>query len=123
MIIAVDFDGTLCTHRYPNIGEEIAHSIAWIRRQQAKGTKLILWTCREGYQLTEAIAWCKTRGITFDAVNENVSSMKNKDHAIRKPYADIYFDDRNITLSEVQEDEQKQSVQGKGRSDQTPWNQ
>jgi hydroxymethylpyrimidine pyrophosphatase-like HAD family hydrolase len=101
MIIACDFDGTLCSHKFPDIGEEITHVVEWVKEQKKNGAKLILWTCREGYHLNEAVTWCEKRNITFDAINENVPSLKNKDFGIRKPYADLYLDDRNITIDNL----------------------
>ena len=100
-IIAIDFDGTLCEHKYPEIGEARTYVINWVLEEQSKGARLILWTCREGFELQVAIEWCKNKGIIFDAINENIPSLKNKEFAIRKPYADIYLDDRNMTLDSL----------------------
>lgn len=100
MIIAVDFDGTICDHQFPNIGEAIPGMIEKLVEHKKVGNKIILWTCREGYHLQQAISWCEKRGLTFDAINENVSSQKNKEYGIRKIYADMYIDDRNINIKE-----------------------
>lgn len=97
MIIAVDFDGTLCVHKFPEIGQGYQGIIEKLIRIKNRGNQLILWTCREGAPLAEAIAWCEERGLKFDAINENVEELKNKDFAHRKIYADVYLDDRNIT--------------------------
>lgn len=43
-IIAVDFDGTLCTNKYPDIGEPNKNLIAYLKKRQSNGDKLILWT-------------------------------------------------------------------------------
>ncbi len=104
-IIAVDFDGTLCEHKFPEIGNPNTIVLNWILEEQLNGTKFILWTCREGYELKEAINWCKQQGIIFDAINENISELKNKNYAIRKPYADIYLDDKNMNLNSLLEKE------------------
>ena len=37
-IIAVDFDGTLCTNAYPEIGEPIPYSLLYVTRAKAAGT-------------------------------------------------------------------------------------
>lgn len=47
-IIAVDFDGTLCENKWPEIGEANEDMIYYLRKRQAEGDKLILWTCRVG---------------------------------------------------------------------------
>ena len=74
-IIAVDFDGTLCLNMYPSIGEPRRMVIKYVLNEQEAGAKLILWTNRTGEQLQEAVDWCHTQGIAFDAVNENLPEI------------------------------------------------
>ena len=74
-VIAVDFDGTLCKQAWPEIGEENGILIAHLKKQQAAGARLILWTNREGELLEAAVEWCKARGLTFDTVNENLPEL------------------------------------------------
>lgn len=95
-IIAVDFDGTLCENDWPNIGKPNFPLIWHLTEQKIKyGDKLILWTCRAGKRLEEAIQWCKERGLEFDAVNKNLPEVLEwMDTDSRKIYADIYIDDR-----------------------------
>lgn len=99
LIIAVDFDGTIVKHCFPEIGEPIPHAFDVMLRLKDFGHKLILWTCREdnqeGKHLTAAVDFCRERGIEFDAVNENVagSPYAHLGHG-RKVYADIYIDDK-----------------------------
>ena len=69
-IIAVDFDGTLCADEYPGIGAPNLPLIAYLKRLKAEGCQLILWTCRCGELLEEAVAWCTGCQLYFDAVNE-----------------------------------------------------
>lgn len=96
MIIAVDFDGTLCENAWPDIGEPNTHLIEYLKREKADGVELILWTMREGSSLAEAIAWCARCGLTFDAVNDNTESQKRLyNNNPRKVYADCYIDDHN----------------------------
>lgn len=98
MIIAIDFDGTIVEHRYPQIGKEIPFAIDTLKQLQADGHRLILWTVRTGRLLDEAVAWCKERGITFYAVNkdyEEEDEERNK-HYSRKLKADVWIDDRNV---------------------------
>ena len=61
MIIAVDFDGTIVQHKYPEIGSEIPFATATIRRLIAEQHQVILWTVRRGELLQEAIDWCKAQ--------------------------------------------------------------
>lgn len=96
MIYAVDFDGTLCESAWPGIGAENAALIAFLKREQENGAKLILWTMRESQYLEEAVAWCRERGLTFDAVNDNVKALKEAyGNNPRKVFADKYIDDHN----------------------------
>lgn len=98
-VLAVDFDGTLCEHKFPNIGEpnwELIHYIQW---RQKHGARTILWTCRTGGKLNEAVKWCEERGLYFDAVNENIIDVVNAyGSECRKVYADEYYDDRAVHI-------------------------
>lgn len=102
-IIAVDFDGTLFTDDYPDIGEPIWKTINYCKEQQAKGAILILWTCRNGEDLKEAVKLCEGVGLHFDYVNENekenLKKYNFKDN--RKIYADIYLDDKALKLEDI----------------------
>lgn len=93
-IIAVDFDGTLCTNSYPYIGDANFLLIDYLKRQKRCGAKLILWTCRAGKILNEAVAWCNGMGLTFDAVNENLPEIIEAFGSdTRKIFANEYIDD------------------------------
>jgi len=108
MIISVDFDGTLCEHKYPNIGKPYLDIINWVIEHKKSGDKIILLTCRANKSLEEAIEWCKGYDLEFDAVNDDVPEVKatfiNKSN---KVYADICLDDRNITLDMVRKSMEK----------------
>lgn len=95
--IAVDFDGTIVTHRYPHIGEEILDAVETIKQLIRDGHRLILWSVREGELLQEAVDWCSERGITFFATNKDFPEERSDDeHFSRKLKVDIFIDDRNI---------------------------
>lgn len=94
-IYAVDFDGTLCENAYPEIGKPYLHMIDYFISAKKRGSKIILWTCREGKELEEAVAWCTSHGLIFDAVNDNVPEVVESfggNH--RKIFAHEYIDDR-----------------------------
>lgn len=96
-LIAVDFDGTLCEDRYPEIGSANLGLIALLRAIQRQGGRLILWTCRSGDRLEEAVEWCGQHGLVFDAVNKNVPETVEKYGTdSRKITADMYIDDRAV---------------------------
>ena len=57
-----------------------------------------MWTCRSGIQLTQAVFFCKSYGLEFDAVNENLPDIIEKyGNDSRKISADIYIDDKALT--------------------------
>ena len=96
--IAVDFDGTLVTDKYPEIGEPNVKLINKLRKL-SKDNTLILWTCRNGDKLKEAVEFCRLCDLNFDYVNENTeANLKKYNYEdCRKICADIYIDDRAVT--------------------------
>lgn len=98
MIIAVDFDGTIVEHRYPEIGREIPFAVETLKKLIEDHHQLILWSVREGRLLDEAVEWCRQRGVEFYAVNKDFpeeDTDKNR-HYSRKLKADLFIDDRNV---------------------------
>ena len=98
MRIAVDFDGTIVEHRYPEIGKEIPFAVATLKQLIREGHLLILWSVREGELLDEAVEWCRAKGIEFYAVN---SDYPDEDETLskkisRKLKVDLFIDDRNV---------------------------
>ena len=123
-IVAVDFDGTLCENCFPDCGKEIKVNyklkngeiisvtlIDILRFLQVNGHQLILFTCRQGEALINAVKWCKERHLEFDAVNDDVEATylwyapteqdKANLSAKRKIFAHVYIDDRNLGVSKV----------------------
>jgi hydroxymethylpyrimidine pyrophosphatase-like HAD family hydrolase len=95
-VIAVDFDGTIVEHRYPEIGKEMLFAFATLKALQQKGHKLILWTIRTGELLEDAVEYCRKNGIEFYAVNKNYPEEQLDEKTSRKLNADIFIDDRTI---------------------------
>ena len=97
MTIAIDFDGTIVTHRYPQIGEEIPFATEALKLLIKQQHRLILWTVREGDLLKEAVDWCRERGVEFYAVNRDYPEEATTHTGFsRKIKADIFIDDRNL---------------------------
>ena len=98
MTIAVDFDGTIVEHRYPQIGEEIPFAIETLKMLIKDRHRLILWSVREGELLEEAVEWCRQRGVEFYAVNRDYpeEEQEKNNHFSRKLKADLFIDDRNV---------------------------
>lgn len=108
-IIAVDFDGTLCTDCFPSIGIANLELITSLIEQRKNGVKLVLWTsrtnnfdCGDGDKvdmLNEAVNWCSRLGLEFDAVNDNIQEVKDFTGGnTRKVYADLYIDDKSCDV-------------------------
>lgn len=106
--IAVDFDGTLCENRFPEVGEPKPRVIAYIKQQAAAGARIILHTCRENGTrralLDEAIEFCRGQGIPLYAVNENPGNHFCEEYGTggRKVYADLYIDDKAVNVTDIE---------------------
>ena len=89
-IIAVDFDGTLCTDCFPKIGQPNTALIELLKGLRRQGRQIILWTWE----------------LEFDAVNENLPEIIERYGSDgRKIYADVYIDDKSCFPWEVKKDE------------------
>lgn len=104
MVICIDFDGTIVEHAFPVIGEPLPLAFEVMAALKAEGHHLILWTCREDHPtrvdrdyLRQAVEFCRSRGIEFDAVNEAIVDMDFREFGKRrKPHAHCVIDDRNL---------------------------
>ncbi|MBR6691360.1 MAG: hypothetical protein IKL75_01830 [Bacteroidaceae bacterium] len=97
MIIAVDFDGTIVEHKYPEIGKEIPFATSTLRMLAEQRHQIILWTVRRGELLEDAVKWCREHGVEFYAINKNFPE-ENVDNGggYCKINAEIFIDDRNL---------------------------
>lgn len=106
MTIAIDFDGTVVTHDFPNIGKDIG-AVPVLKQLVEKGHQLILFTMRSdvkepksydkeiiskaGMYLSDAIIWFKENGISLHGIQYNPTQ---KDWtSSNKCYAQLYIDD------------------------------
>ena len=111
--IAVDFDGTLCQYAFPEIGEQTILQkklMETLIKLRSNGNKLILWTNRGDNEkfkvLTEAIEWCKEKGLEFDAINENLQNQKKISGYSPKIMADYYIDDKALNFNDLKSQEE-----------------
>ena len=106
-IFAVDFDGTLCEHKFPGIGAPKVGAKEALKRFRELGFYIIIWTCRtchfnyetfggdptthtfERQSVKDMIAWLATNGIEYDEIDDGSRG---------KPLADIYFDDKAVRV-------------------------
>lgn len=98
MTIAVDFDGTIVEHRYPEIGEEIPFATETLKQLIRDRHQLILWTVREGKLLDDAVEWCRKHGVEFYAINRDYpeEEREKNNHFSRKLKVEMWIDDRNV---------------------------
>ena len=93
-IIAVDYDGTLEVNGKMNAG-----LIESLVREQSAGSIVILWTCREGKSLMQAVETLARHGLAPNYVNRNCpQAMGAIGHDSRKVFADVYIDDKNMQI-------------------------
>ena len=98
--IAVDFDGTL----YNKEGKPRLELIERLNELQKNGVNLVLWTCRGGIKLIEAIEWCKHYGLIFDAINDDLKQIKDRHYdKSNKVMVHLYLDDRTIGVKDFME--------------------
>jgi len=95
LVIAIDFDGTVVTHRYPEIGIDIG-AVPVLKKLNDAGHKLILYTMRSGQFLDEAIEWFDNNGINLYAINTNPTQRSWTKSP--KCYANLYIDDAALGI-------------------------
>ena len=105
-VIAVDFDGTVVSDKFPSIGEPNIELITWLKMCKENGCKLILWTCRTDVTIVDgtgalenAVNFCREElDLEFDAVNQNLPEVQEKwKNDTRKVLADYYLDDKCLS--------------------------
>jgi hypothetical protein len=97
MIIAIDFDGTICRGEYPAIEGLQPYARESVNQLQEQGHYIIIWTCRTNGHLLTAINWLLAQGIKFNRVNAgNPDNVAKYGDEGPKVYADVYIDDRNL---------------------------
>lgn len=103
MIYAFDFDDTLAYTEYPKIIKPREEILNFAKALKKSGETIILWTCREGQALVDAVNWCKEQGLEFDKVNDNDEERaKMWGNFNRKIYADFYIDDHACDVNSLE---------------------
>lgn len=102
-IIAVDFDGTITkSDAWPEIGEINEKVVKRLREEKEKGSIIILWTCRHGKQLEEALEFCRENNILIDYCNRNADWVKEEfEGCSRKIFAHEYWDDKSVNVKDL----------------------
>lgn len=90
MIIAVDYDDTLEIKGKINL-----QLVNALKMHQLQGDTVILWTCREGKTLADALKKLAQVGFKPNYANRNCpQALRMFGHDTRKIYADLYIDDK-----------------------------
>lgn len=95
--VGVDYDGTIV---YNKTHEEVPFAIMTIKEMQAKGHKIILFTCRTGDSLDRAVDYMKLRQVSLYGVNDNPLHRTPNG---KKVLCDYYIDDKAIGCPLVDE--------------------
>lgn len=95
--IGIDFDGTVVTHMYPEVGKDIG-AVPVLKKIVKSGNKLILFTMRDSKNgtLQDAINWFKENGIELYGVNTNPTQAGWTDSP--KAHCNIYIDDAALGI-------------------------
>jgi len=102
-IIAVDFDGTIVEHKFPEIGELIPGAKETLNKWHEQGIQVIIWTCRnqvdpacgEDSTIFAARKFLDENRIKYATINEHAPRMPFR-LCSTKVFADMYIDDRNF---------------------------
>lgn len=104
-VIAIDFDGTIVEHKFPEIGRLLPDAKRVINKWYDLGYKILIWTCRNNHEpdhpewkhatVGDVRDFLIKNGIRFTGINQ-----QHPDHFFylesRKIFAHVYIDDRNL---------------------------
>lgn len=93
--LAIDFDGTCVSDAYPDVGRDIG-AAPYLKQAADAGASILLWTCRSGKPLREAVQWFADNDIPLYGCNHNPEqyNWNYPDEPSPKAFAHIYVDDR-----------------------------
>jgi len=105
LIVAIDFDKTICDTQYPLMGDLFENAKEVINKLYAQGAYIIIWTCRTGKAMYEAEAFLLAQGINFHKINDhhpngmlNYGTERQMEHQLesRKVWSHILIDDTSL---------------------------
>jgi len=98
LVIAIDFDGTIATLSFPEVGTLRENADEVIRKLYDEGHKIIINTCRSGIHEGSAQLFLEKHKIPYHYINSNLPELilvYGQD--CRKISADVYIDDKCLT--------------------------
>jgi len=103
MIICVDFDGTIVTHDYPNIGKPVPDALRVLQELRRADHKIILFTMRSGKNLKEAEMYLQNNGVQLYGVNRTPTQRSWTQSP--KAYGHLYIDDAALGIPLIEDEE------------------
>jgi len=101
MIFAIDFDNTIAysSNHHRIISGLFDHVKTVIDELHDAGHYIIIWTCRRGKDLKNAIKYLDDNKIYYDKINENMPDEDIK--TSNKVFADYYIDDKSFPPKDI----------------------
>lgn len=95
--MAFDFDGTIVSNKFPEIGDPNESVIEYMQRfwHDSIWHRIIIWTCRSGNYAAQAAEFLREQEIPYDFINENPIV----DYGGRKVFANAYVNDRCVGIN------------------------
>ena len=100
LIIAVDWDDTMAIGPFDGEQQFDMVMVDKLKAFKEKGASLVLWTCRCGSSLADAVNTAKFIGLHFDSVNDDCAAADKiaAEYGLLtmsiKVYAHLYVDDK-----------------------------
>lgn len=95
--LVIDFDGTIVSSNYPDIGRLMSGAKETITKWYNQGHVISVWTCRAEQHLANCKVFLDGCGIPYHFLNENDPILiEHYGMDTRKASGDIYFDDKNM---------------------------
>ena len=94
--IVVDFDGVICEHRFPDVGEPSEGVQEALNTLKKAGYRIIIHSCRTSFQFKNLLV-----GDQFERIKDYMKYYKlpfDKIWEPDKPIGIAYIDDKSITF-------------------------
>ena len=91
-IIAIDFDGTIVTHEYPEVGKPLPLANEVLYALGKNGHQMFLYTMRDKGELTDAMDYIYENELPITLFNESPAQFSTSP----KQYAQVYIDDASL---------------------------
>lgn len=92
-VIVLDFDGTVVTHDYPEVGEDIG-SVPVLKKIVESGHKIVLFTMRDKKELDDSVEWFRKNEIPLYGIQRNPT--QDSWTSSPKAYGSLIIDDASL---------------------------